>query len=168
MKLILSILIGALAFPATSNIPGLGGGGTTSTVKLSTCNSYGSTATATVRCTTTNLDSGSDITYTDSATNGATMTINTEGVYTAICCVGRSGGTVASSGISINYTGTGGATDITYAQGRRAAASGPSEYYICSATTTNFAVNDAVRCMMSGDSLLTGDEGSFEITGPLK
>lgn len=52
-----------------------------SCVRLNTANGYGSTNTVIRRFTTTVLNQGSDITYTDSATNGASFTINTNGVY---------------------------------------------------------------------------------------
>ena len=50
-------------------------------VHLNTANGYGSTATKVRRFTNTVLSQGSDITYSDSAADGATFTINTSGVY---------------------------------------------------------------------------------------
>ena len=60
-----------------------GGTGVTaqSYVRLNTANGYGSTNTRIRRFTTTVNSAGSDITYADSATLGATFTINTAGVY---------------------------------------------------------------------------------------
>jgi len=52
-----------------------------SMVRLNTSNGYGSTNTAIRRFTTTVSNQGSDITYADSATLGASFTINTNGVY---------------------------------------------------------------------------------------
>jgi hypothetical protein len=52
-----------------------------SMVRLHTANGYGSTNTVIRRFTTTVLNQGTDITYADSATLGATFTINTNGVY---------------------------------------------------------------------------------------
>lgn len=61
-----------------------GAGGATlprSEIWLHTANGYGSTNTNTTRFTTTQSSTGADITYTDSATAGASFTINTTGVY---------------------------------------------------------------------------------------
>ena len=52
-----------------------------SMVRLHTANGYGSTNTMIRRFTTTVNNQGSDITYADSATLGASFTINTNGVY---------------------------------------------------------------------------------------
>jgi hypothetical protein len=52
-----------------------------SMVKLRTANGYGSTNTAIRRWSTVDINQGSDITYADSATLGASFTINTNGVY---------------------------------------------------------------------------------------
>ena len=52
-----------------------------SRVRLNTANGYGSTNTAIRRFTNTVTNQGSDITYADSATLGASFTINTNGVY---------------------------------------------------------------------------------------
>lgn len=52
-----------------------------SMVRLNTANGYGSTNTAIRRFTNTVTNQGSDITYADSATLGASFTINTSGVY---------------------------------------------------------------------------------------
>lgn len=54
---------------------------TRSMVRVHTANGYGSTNTVIRRFTTTVTNQGSDITYADSATLGATFTINTAGVY---------------------------------------------------------------------------------------
>lgn len=52
-----------------------------SSVQLNTPNGYGSSNTAYRRFTNVVVNQGSDITYADSATLGATFTINTNGVY---------------------------------------------------------------------------------------
>lgn len=54
---------------------------TPSVVRLNTANGYGSTNTVIRRFTTAVTNQGSDITYADSATLGATFTINTTGIY---------------------------------------------------------------------------------------
>lgn len=61
---------------------GSGGGSfTDSMVRLQDGNGHGSTNTKIRRFSTTVTNTGSDITYSDSATNGASFTINTSGVY---------------------------------------------------------------------------------------
>jgi len=52
-----------------------------SMVRVNTANGYGSTNTKIRRFTNTVTNQGTDITYADSATLGATFTINTNGVY---------------------------------------------------------------------------------------
>lgn len=52
-----------------------------SMVRVNTANGYGSTNTMIRRFTTVVTNQGSDITYADSATLGASFTINTNGVY---------------------------------------------------------------------------------------
>jgi len=75
---------------------------TPSMVRLNTANSYGSTNTVIRRFTTAVTNQGSDITYADSATLGATFTINTTGIYAVSYtdCF-NSGSTL---GISLNST----------------------------------------------------------------
>ena len=71
-------------------------------VRLNTANGYGSTNTVIRRFTNVVNSVGSDITYADSATLGATFTINTAGVYSvSYGDVFTSG---ASMGISISST----------------------------------------------------------------
>ena len=54
---------------------------TRSHIRLNTANGYGSTNTRIRRFTNTVVNQGTDITYADSATLGASFTINTTGVY---------------------------------------------------------------------------------------
>jgi hypothetical protein len=75
-----------------------------SMVRVNTANGYGSTNTKIPRFTNVVANQGSDITYADSATLGASFTINTNGVY-AISYSDAFGGTVGF-GISLNTTTT--------------------------------------------------------------
>lgn len=59
----------------------LSASGSNSFVRLNTFNSYGSTNTKIKRYSTVVNNQGSDITYSDSSTLGASFTINTSGVY---------------------------------------------------------------------------------------
>lgn len=61
--------------------PKLDASAVVSMVRLNTANGYGSTNTCIRRFTTVVTNVGSDITYADSATLGASFTINTPGVY---------------------------------------------------------------------------------------
>jgi len=75
---------------------------TQSMVRLITSNGYGSTNTMIKRYSTTVTNQGSDITYADSATLGASFTINTSGVYAATVSYNYSG--VSDGGLSLNST----------------------------------------------------------------
>lgn len=80
-----------------------------SMVRLNTANGYGSTNTMIRRFTNTVTNTGSDITYADSATLGASFTINTAGVY-AVSYVDNFttgswfGASLNASGLSTNVT----------------------------------------------------------------
>jgi hypothetical protein len=73
-----------------------------SMVRLNTANGFGSTNTVIKRYSTTVTNQGSDITYADSATLGASFTINTTGVYGIAISV--TGTTTNQGGISLNST----------------------------------------------------------------
>lgn len=77
--------------------------GSTSEVVVNTGNGFGSTNTQIRRFTTTQTSVGTAITYADSATLGASFTINEAGVY-AMTFVGQGGGTGVETivGISVN------------------------------------------------------------------
>jgi hypothetical protein len=88
----------------TSWIQVAGSGSSTpnSEVRLNTVNGFGSTNTMIRRFTNTTINTGTDITYADSATLGATFTINTAGVY----AISYSDSFAASAdmGLSLNST----------------------------------------------------------------
>lgn len=95
---------GAWATPVL--VQGMGGNTykaipTPSMVRLNTANGYGSTNTVIRRFTNTITNQGTDITYADSATLGASFTINTNGFY-AISANYSMGGANANTGISLN------------------------------------------------------------------
>lgn len=71
-----------------------------SMVRLNTANGYGSTNNKIRRFTTTVTNQGSDITYADSATLGASFTINTSGVYSVTYTDAFVGGN--DFGVSVN------------------------------------------------------------------
>lgn len=72
-----------------------------SMVRLNTANGFGSTNTKIRRFTNTVTNQGSDITYADSATLGASFTINTSGVYAISFTDSYSGG-FDWTGVSLN------------------------------------------------------------------
>lgn len=74
----------------------------TSTVRVHTANGFGSTNTKIRRFTTTVQSAGSDITYSDSATDGASFTINTTGMYGI--SYSENSNTQFNIGISLNST----------------------------------------------------------------
>lgn len=75
-----------------------------SSIVVTSGNGYGSTNTKIRRFSTTQSSSGSDITYADSAANGASFTINTTGLY-AITYIDQNGTTGdATIGVSVNST----------------------------------------------------------------
>lgn len=72
----------------------------TSMVRLNTANGYGSTNTKIRRLTNVVVNQGADITYADSATLGASFTINASGVYAI--SYGDQGTTAMGVGLSLN------------------------------------------------------------------
>lgn len=74
--------------------------GTVSLVRLHTSNGYGSTNNKIRRMSTTVTNTGSDITYADSATAGGSFTINTTGIYSI--SYADIAGAAASFGLSLN------------------------------------------------------------------
>ena len=111
-------------------------------VRLNTANGYGSTNTVIRRFTNVVNSVGSDITYADSATLGATFTINTAGVYSvSYGDVFTSG---ASMGISISSTQlTTNIAGITAAD-RLMMSSTTAVNVACVASTTFYAAANSV------------------------
>lgn len=72
-------------------------------VRLNTANGYGSTNTKIHRFTNTVTNQGADITYTDSATLGASFTINNSGVYSISFSCSLSGSGL-TTGLSLDTT----------------------------------------------------------------
>lgn len=90
-----------------------------SEIVLDTGNGSGSTNTGVRRFTNTRKSTGSAITYADSATNGASFTINEDGLYTVNYWDNNTVSDILI-GITVNSSNlTGAVNTITYAQGRR-------------------------------------------------
>lgn len=81
-----------------------------SMVRVDTTNGYGSTNTAVRRWTTVSVNQGSDITYADSAANGGSFTVNTNGVY-AITYVDQFNAAAAPCVVTVNKTTLSGGAD---------------------------------------------------------
>lgn len=73
-----------------------------SIIKVRTANGWGSTNTVIRRFSVVDTNVGSDITYADSSTDGATFTINKDGIYTIAYTDMFS--TAATMGVSVNST----------------------------------------------------------------
>ena len=139
-----------------------------SEVTVDTGNVYGSTATVIPRFSNIRLNQGSAITYADSATSGASFTINEDGVYAISYSNGGGGG--AGIGITVNEnlasTGTTSITSytITYAQGYRAMTEQPTagrRAFV--GWTGNLKAGDIVRPHDNGSSLATAPSTNFSI-----
>ena len=92
---------GAWGSPTTKiNAGGQAQFNSASMVQLNTTSGWGSTNTAIRRFTNVVTNQGSDITYADSATLGASFTINTNGVYAVNCTDGFS--STSALGLSLN------------------------------------------------------------------
>lgn len=112
-----------LSVNATVRVQGLSAAGVInnprSEVFLDTGNGSGSSSTGVRRFTNTRKNTGSAITYADSASLGATFTINESGIY-SITYQDYSGGSDVLIGVTVNSANlTGAINSISYANGRR-------------------------------------------------
>jgi hypothetical protein len=153
---------GAWAVPA-------GGGGAASMVRLKDGNGHGATNTVIRRWATTVSSSGADITYADSAANGATFTINTSGVY-AIAYTEEGNAGLPLFGITLNSVSLTTAinsvaeseiltlSNVASGNGRAAVA-----------WTGLLAATDVIRCHTNsgGGNTFVDNINNFTIVGPL-
>lgn len=128
-------------------------------------NGYGSTNTKVRRYSNIRKNTGTAITYADSAANGASFTINEAGVYAMHVRDSISAG-AAVIGITVNGTAltTNLSTPLTYAQGLRATGQGVSSSLSNAAVTLNLAVGDIVRPHDNGTNNNTDSQSAFTIT----
>jgi len=145
---------------------GGGGGGATldSIVRLHTANGHGSSSTKIRRFSTSVTDTGSDITYADSATLGATFTINADGVY-AISYTDTFNG-VSSLGVSLNSAQlTTNVSAITAADRLVLNTCAASDHAVTVATTINLSNTDVIRAHTDGGTTgATAAYATFTIT----
>ena len=137
---------------------------TQSTVWLSNGNGFGSTATKIRRYSSTVLSTGSDITYADSATNGATFTINTAGCYSMWCT------DVSVNNAFIGFSKNASSTttsinSLSVANGRLSMQPGIATGFVefCSSIVW-CAANDVIRPHFDGSQTDTSDAVTFYIT----
>lgn len=121
----------------------------TSVVRVNVCNGQGSTNTRIRRFTTTLASSGSDITYADSASLGASFTINTTGTYSLhysenINSAGDFGISLNSSQLSTSIR------SITAADRVAAATTNATDNTACCSVTLRLNAGDVVRPHVAG------------------
>ena len=120
-----------------------------SSVHLHTSNGYGSTNNKIRRFSTTITNAGSDITYADSAADGAKFTINTAGVY-AIAYADEFGA-ASRLGISLNSSQlTTGIDSITAADALVMCIVTAADWEQCVAITLPLAATDIIRPHCNG------------------
>ena len=135
-------------------------------VILNSGNGFGSTNTKIRRYTTTQSSVGTAITYADSATLGASFTINEAGIY-AFSCQEIEAATGESIGVSINSTqlttsiGSGSITLSTRPMFVQAGSAGGIVYGFTA--IFKCAVNDIVRPHTSGNQVSTGTDTMVSI-----
>lgn len=135
----------------------------TSEVTVDSGNGNGSTATKIRRFSNIRKNVGTDITYADSATAGATFTINTSGIYSVNYHDNYSSG-VAALAITVNDSATTDWSPPTYAQGVRAISAAPSGYWGQVSWTGHLSAGDIVRAHNNGNVDNSGVGCMFTIT----
>jgi hypothetical protein len=132
---------------------------TPSMVRLNTSNGYGSTNTAIRRFTNVVTNQGSDITYADSATLGATFTINTTGIYSASHTAQFN--VAGDAGISINSTQLStGITTVTASDVLAVGTSSANNYATNASATFYATAGSIIRAHTSG-SITAGANGGM-------
>lgn len=122
---------------------------TPSVVRLNTANGYGSTNTVIRRFTNVVTNQGSDITYADSATLGATFTINADGIYAM--SYGDQFNTNGWSGFSLNSTQlTTGIQSITISTALFITISAGANLSVTAQSTLYLASGSVIRAHTSG------------------
>lgn len=135
-----------------------------SMVRVNTANGYGSTNTAIRRFSTVVTNQGSDITYADSATLGASFTINTSGVY-AISYSDSFGAAANWAGISKNSSQLTTAINLINAADALAVAySSGSGVGVNVSATVYLAAGDVIRAHTGAVAYVAGAQTLFNIT----
>ena len=130
---------------------------TVSEVRVYTGNNYGSTNTVIRRFSDTDINTGTGITYADSATLGATFTVNDDGIY-AVTYVDAFSAGEKNFGISINSNQL--TTNI-------ANISDVDRYAMETTPNTSGSISHCgwVGCLASGDVVRAHTDGSTQTAG---
>lgn len=135
-----------------------------SQVTVDSGNGHGSTNSNVRRFSQTRLNTGTAITYADSAGNGASFTINEDGLYYACYNDVRSGG-AAAVGITVNGSALStNINSITYAQGKRCQGSGATANAAFCSWTGLLAIGDIVRPQDNGATDSSNAECMMTVT----
>ena len=161
------VLTVVAGIPAWATIPA---GGNPSRVWVFGGNGFGSVSTNIRRFSTTQVNTGSDITYADSSTLGGTFTINTTGVYTMTY-----GEASTIGAYSFGVTNNANSTDVTtnvvsltkptvLTLQSNSVASDPMSLCVAHYLTAG----DVITAQVDGPAnKVSTDKASFEIVGPL-
>lgn len=138
------------------------GSSTISAVLLNTANGYGSTNTKIRRFTNTVTNTGSDITYADSATLGASFTVNTTGVYAI--SYSENFGAAGSLGLSVNSAElTTNIESITVGNRLALGTAAASGYAECVSATVKLNAGDVIRPHTAGSATAAAAHTVFSI-----
>ena len=133
-----------------------------SMIRLNTSNGYGSTNTVIKRYTTAGTSQGTDITYTDSATLGASFTVNVSGLYAmtiaATCNVN------STAGFSINSAQLSTSIYNITPVNRLSIGSGPGGNVAGASYVGYFVAGDVIRPHGDGQAAQTATTELFTIT----
>lgn len=134
-----------------------------SELNLDTGNGFGATATTVRRFTSTRINVGVDMTYTDDSNLGGIVRVNTEGDY-FIKFEDKSSAGSFQTGITVNSSAlTTAAFSITYAQGRRALGEGANGFVSPCSTIVHLMPGDLIRAQGDGSANDTSDNVSLHI-----
>ena len=134
-----------------------------SMIWLAVANGYGSTNTAVRRFTNTVKTQGTDITYVDSAVNGATFTVNVAGVFAISYTDNFTGG--AYGGISVDSTQLNiNITAINQANRLAMFAAPAADYPTSCAVTVYLAAGQVIRIQGNGTTGSSQNQASFVMT----
>jgi hypothetical protein len=128
-------------------------------------NGHGSTNTKIRRFSNNRASAGTTITYADSATNGGSFTVGSDGIYAISYCDVYGTGN-ESFGITVNDSAmtTNISNPLTYAQGMRIIARGEPNGGAVALSWTGFLSNgDVVRAHTNGNANATGANCMFTI-----
>lgn len=119
-------------------------------IHMGTQNGNGSTNTTVRRFTTTISSNGSDITYADSATAGATFTINTGGIYSVSFCDSEGSGGNLGATINNNSPSTTNIAAVSASLVLFTMSNSANDIFVCGSVTRFFNAADVIRAQTDG------------------